>query len=125
MRSRRTKARRRPGSGPRSTGRSRREPNSLVALAATVAGDDSYAGHRWPDPGRAGRISATGLGVAIRPDMRSVRTSFAILSVLAGVATGCATDDPDVEDGESDMFPDGKADGGLEDGTPEARGVLA
>jgi phosphatidylserine/phosphatidylglycerophosphate/cardiolipin synthase-like enzyme len=57
--------------------------------------------------------------------MRSVRTSFAILSVLAGVATGCATDDPDIEDGESDVFPDGKADGGLEDGTPEVRGVLA
>ncbi|HUQ02842.1 MAG TPA: phospholipase D-like domain-containing protein [Kofleriaceae bacterium] len=44
------------------------------------------------------------------------------------MATGCAADDPDVEDGEDDRFSDsgdGKADGGLEDGTPEARGVLA
>jgi len=63
-----------------------------------------------------------------RPAMsfrRPVRTGFALLSLLAGVATGCATDDPDIEDGELAGFPDGKADGGLEDGTPEARGVLA
>lgn len=60
---------------------------------------------------------------------RPVRTGFAILSLLAPlaavVATGCATEDPDIEDGEREQFPDGKADGGLEDGTPEARGVLA
>jgi phosphatidylserine/phosphatidylglycerophosphate/cardiolipin synthase-like enzyme len=45
--------------------------------------------------------------------------------MASGLATGCAADDPDIEDGESDSFPDGKADGGLEEGTPEARGVLA
>jgi phosphatidylserine/phosphatidylglycerophosphate/cardiolipin synthase-like enzyme len=52
-------------------------------------------------------------------------TGFAILSLVVGVATGCATDDLEIEDGEGDRFPAGKADGGLEDGTPEARGVLA
>ncbi|HEU0033078.1 MAG TPA: phospholipase D-like domain-containing protein [Kofleriaceae bacterium] len=33
--------------------------------------------------------------------------------------------DTEVEDGEHDAFPDGKADGGIEEGSPEAIGVLA
>ncbi len=57
--------------------------------------------------------------------MRLALRGFAILGLIAGVATGCATDDLDVEDGADDRFPDGKADGALTDGTPEARGVLA
>lgn len=57
--------------------------------------------------------------------MRLSLRGFVILGLLAGVATGCATEDLDVEDGAEDRFPDGKADGALTDGTPEARGVLA
>ncbi|HTL36572.1 MAG TPA: phospholipase D-like domain-containing protein [Kofleriaceae bacterium] len=37
---------------------------------------------------------------------------------------GCGID-ADIEDGETDAFPDGKADGGIDEGSPEALGVLA
>lgn len=51
----------------------------------------------------------------------SVLTGLLAISALAG--TACV--DGEVEDGEADAFPDGKADGGIEEGSPEAIGVLA
>ncbi|MDX2092634.1 MAG: phospholipase D-like domain-containing protein [Kofleriaceae bacterium] len=48
-------------------------------------------------------------------------TGILALSALAG--TACV--DGEVEDGETDAFPDGKADGGIDEGSPEAIGVLA
>ncbi|MCA9674722.1 MAG: DUF1669 domain-containing protein [Kofleriaceae bacterium] len=58
--------------------------------------------------------------------MRSSCFRFAAFGILvATAAAGCATDDLDVEDGIADRFPDGKADGGISDGSPEARAVLA
>ena len=51
--------------------------------------------------------------------MRPLFFGFAIVGAVA-----CAQD-LDVEDGEGDRFGSGKADGGVEEGSPEARGVLA
>jgi phosphatidylserine/phosphatidylglycerophosphate/cardiolipin synthase-like enzyme len=47
-----------------------------------------------------------------------------VLFSLVIAMAGCAAD-LDVEDAQDAAFPDGKADGGLEEGSPEARGVLA
>jgi len=56
--------------------------------------------------------------------MRLAVRGFAPLGLVAGVATGCATDDLEVEDPAGASFG-GKADGALSDGTADARGVLA
>ncbi len=47
--------------------------------------------------------------------------SFALATLCA--LSACT--DVEIEDGETDSFPDGKADGGLEEGSNEAAGVLA
>jgi hypothetical protein len=44
-----------------------------------------------------------------------------VLALFAGAA---ACTDAEVEDGETDAFPSGKADGGIDEGSPEALGVL-
>lgn len=59
-----------------------------------------------------------GTGLAEAAGMRTL-----LLGLVLAVG-GCAAD-LDVEDGENAGFPDGKADGGLEEGSAEARGVLA
>jgi hypothetical protein len=46
-----------------------------------------------------------------------------VLGILAAVSA-CA-DEVDIEDGENDSFGDGKSDGAIQDGSPEALGVLA
>jgi phosphatidylserine/phosphatidylglycerophosphate/cardiolipin synthase-like enzyme len=45
----------------------------------------------------------------------------ALFALLAGVS---ACTEAEVEDGENDAFPSGKADGGIDEGSPEAIGVL-
>ena len=47
-----------------------------------------------------------------------------MLSILALAAPSCVQD-ADIEDGVDDSFPSGKADGGIDDDSPEAVGVLA
>jgi phosphatidylserine/phosphatidylglycerophosphate/cardiolipin synthase-like enzyme len=54
--------------------------------------------------------------------MRLVPTAVGILATLLLAA---CTDEAEIEDGEHDAFPNGKADGGFEEGSPEALGVLA
>ncbi|MGE0548412.1 MAG: phospholipase D-like domain-containing protein [Kofleriaceae bacterium] len=49
--------------------------------------------------------------------------AVSVVSVAAG--PGCMTAPSDIEDGETDGFPSGKADGGIDEGSPEALGVLA
>jgi phosphatidylserine/phosphatidylglycerophosphate/cardiolipin synthase-like enzyme len=44
--------------------------------------------------------------------------------LLAAAAASCVSD-AEIEDGENDAFPSGKADGGIDEGSPEALGVLA
>jgi phosphatidylserine/phosphatidylglycerophosphate/cardiolipin synthase-like enzyme len=59
--------------------------------------------------------------------MRTLRTPFATAAVLAAglfTVAGCAPDH-EIEDGEADVFPSGKADGGVEEGSREAAGILA
>ena len=56
--------------------------------------------------------------------MRRFGTVIGILSALAFTLPACTASE-DVEDGIDDAFPDGKADGGVEEGSPEALGVLA
>ena len=56
--------------------------------------------------------------------MRHVPTVIGILTTLLVTAPAC-TDEVEIEDGENDAFPNGKADGGLDEGSPEALGVLA
>jgi phosphatidylserine/phosphatidylglycerophosphate/cardiolipin synthase-like enzyme len=60
------------------------------------------------------------MSLAMASGMRTLRTS--LLALLLGLAA-CATD-LDIEDGAADDFG-GKADGGLDEGSTEARGVLA
>ena len=68
----------------------------------------------WPETGRGpGVARPAGMRIAVR------------LMLVMAVATGCATEELDVEDEAGAGFADGKADGALVDGTPEARGVLA
>ncbi len=55
--------------------------------------------------------------------MRRSSVLTGILSILAFTLPACV--DSEVEDGENDGFPSGKADGGIDEGSPEARGVLA
>ena len=55
--------------------------------------------------------------------MRRCSVLTGILSILAVSVPACV--DPEVEDGENDGFPSGKADGGIDEGSPEAIGVLA
>jgi phosphatidylserine/phosphatidylglycerophosphate/cardiolipin synthase-like enzyme len=50
--------------------------------------------------------------------------SIALLANAFVALPGCTAED-EIEDGETDAFPDGKADGGIDEGTPEALGVLA
>jgi cardiolipin hydrolase len=44
---------------------------------------------------------------------------------MAVVTVPACTDDAEIEDGIDDAFPSGKADGGIDEGSPEALGVLA
>src|SRR5690349_15964845 len=55
--------------------------------------------------------------------MAGFRTA-ALFLATALVIPACVSDD-DIEDGETDAFPSGKADGGIDEGSPEALGVLA
>jgi len=55
--------------------------------------------------------------------MRSSSILTGILAILAFTLPACV--DAEVEDGENDGFPSGKADGGIDEGSAEARGVLA
>lgn len=55
--------------------------------------------------------------------MRRCSVLTGILSILALTLPACV--DPEVEDGETDGFASGKADGGIDEGSPEALGVLA
>ena len=55
--------------------------------------------------------------------MRRFSVLTGILSILAVTLPACV--DGDVEDGETDGFPSGKADGGIDEGSAEALGVLA
>jgi phosphatidylserine/phosphatidylglycerophosphate/cardiolipin synthase-like enzyme len=55
--------------------------------------------------------------------MRILGRTIAI-ALLAAAATSCVSDS-EIEDGENDAFPSGKADGGIDEGSPEALGVLA
>ncbi len=58
--------------------------------------------------------------------MRSRLFRFATFSALAALTVaGCGASDLDVEDGAADAFVSGKADGGLTEGSAQARGVLA
>jgi len=46
----------------------------------------------------------------------------ALIATLVASLPACV--EPEVEDGENDAFPSGKADGGIDEGSPEAIGVL-
>ena len=54
--------------------------------------------------------------------MLRLRSIFALVTA-ASLISGCVEDE--IEDGESDAFPAGKADGGIDEGSPEAKAVLA
>ena len=56
--------------------------------------------------------------------MRRFASVIGILTTLVFTVPACTTAE-EIEDGVDDAFPDGKADGGIEDGSPEALGVLA
>jgi hypothetical protein len=51
-------------------------------------------------------------------------SAIGILTTLVLNVPAC-TSGEEIEDGADDAFPDGKADGGIEDGPPAALGVLA
>lgn len=53
-----------------------------------------------------------------------MRRSAWLASVLSLIAVSACVE-PEVEDGATDSFPSGKADGGIDEGSPEAIGVLA
>ena len=55
--------------------------------------------------------------------MRRFASVIGILSTLVVSVPGCVDDE--IEDGEAEAFPGGKADGGIDEGSPEALGVLA
>jgi len=56
--------------------------------------------------------------------MRRLASITGILSTVLVFGPACLS--PDLaEDGENDAFPNGKADGGIDEGSPEALGVLA
>ncbi|MGE3544980.1 MAG: phospholipase D-like domain-containing protein [Kofleriaceae bacterium] len=60
----------------------------------------------------------------------SLRGGLAVALAVSICSSGlllsaCAETAPDIEDGETDEFPTGKADGGIAEGSPEALGVLA
>lgn len=55
--------------------------------------------------------------------MRRSSVLTGLLSILAFTLPACV--EAEVEDGENDGFPSGKADGGLDEGSAEALGVLA
>ncbi|MEJ7600247.1 MAG: phospholipase D-like domain-containing protein [Kofleriaceae bacterium] len=57
--------------------------------------------------------------------MRPTAATLGMLSALLVTLPACATDEAEIEDGEYDVFPDGKADGGFAEGSVEALGVLA
>src|SRR5688572_13680539 len=56
--------------------------------------------------------------------MNRLASVIGILSALLVTVPACMDEDL-AEDGENEAFPDGKADGGLDEGSPEALGVLA
>src|SRR5688572_28795058 len=56
--------------------------------------------------------------------MRRFATVIGILATLVVTVPACTTEG-EVEDGIDDAFPNGKADGGIDEGSPEALGVLA
>lgn len=47
------------------------------------------------------------------------------LLALCGLTFTACIDEDTIEDGQGDAFPNGKADGGIDEGSPEALGVLA
>ncbi|HEY5921025.1 MAG TPA: phospholipase D-like domain-containing protein [Kofleriaceae bacterium] len=53
--------------------------------------------------------------------MKRLPLATALIGLLFGMS---ACTDAEVEDGENDAFPSGKADGGIDEGSPEAIGVL-
>jgi len=53
--------------------------------------------------------------------MKRLPYATAVLALIWAIP---ACTDAEVEDGENDAFPSGKADGGIDEGTPEAIGVL-
>jgi phosphatidylserine/phosphatidylglycerophosphate/cardiolipin synthase-like enzyme len=53
--------------------------------------------------------------------MKRFAGSTAVIALLVGIG---ACTEAEVEDGELDAFPSGKADGGIDEGSPEALGVL-
>ncbi len=54
-----------------------------------------------------------------------MRRCFALVSILTMFAISSCSGAGEAEDGESEGFPSGKADGGIDEGSPEALGVLA
>ncbi|MDQ3341692.1 MAG: phospholipase D-like domain-containing protein [Myxococcota bacterium] len=56
--------------------------------------------------------------------MSRFATVIGILTTLVCTVPACTTEE-EVEDGADDAFPNGKADGGIDEGSPEALGVLA
>jgi len=56
--------------------------------------------------------------------MRRFGTVIGTLAALVVTVPACTSGD-EVEDGADDAFPSGKADGGIDEGSPEALGVLA
>jgi phosphatidylserine/phosphatidylglycerophosphate/cardiolipin synthase-like enzyme len=64
-----------------------------------------------------------GVALALSGPMAGIRT-VALFAATALLIPACM-DDAEVEDGESDNFYAGKADGGLDEGSPEALAVLA
>ncbi|NVB81328.1 MAG: hypothetical protein HOV81_23230 [Kofleriaceae bacterium] len=59
----------------------------------------------------------------IRPTTGRIARLVGPVAVLGALSLGACTD-VEVEDGENDAFGSGKADGGIEEGSPEAIGVL-
>ena len=111
-----------PGSRPRADPRARRarrdDPRRLNALllpAIWAAGKSQATGITWPRRGAA--LADTG-------DMPRLTSLTAILLATLAALPAC-TDEADIEDGADDAFPSGKADGGFDEGSPEALGVLA
>ena len=88
------------------------------------------AGHRTLASGLSGdsqRSEIAGLpagaGLARPAGMLRFAVISGVFSLALGTLPACVAEE--VEDGETDAFPAGKADGGIDEGSPEALGVLA
>src|SRR5262245_37657172 len=66
-------------------------------------------------------MRAPACGLLSSGRMTRFRCSTALLALMLGSA---ACTEAEVEDGANDAFPSGKADGGFDEGSPEAVGVL-